>query len=299
MLSLNFLLSFAIGHTFAVAQAQPVAHAFLSAHAPGVIYGKDSRYEYSEINQQSVRKLADSTVVLVENKYLHTDSSGDTFATADTWGTSDNLCPDEPYANQPSLGFCSGSLIAPDLVLTAGHCIDSEKFCHKTSFIFDYHMPAANASASPLSFDSNNVYGCKKIVYRVNANTADFAVVQLDRSVQDRTPVTLTNNKVQDHSEIFMIGYPMGIPLKYANDAHVRMSRSHSFMTDLDAFGGNSGSAVFSQETNELLGILVSGENDTVYDSKSHCKRMLHCAPNSCRGETVMKISVLRNRLGI
>jgi V8-like Glu-specific endopeptidase len=290
---LNFLLSFACVHTFAFAQAP------LRAHAPGVIYGQDSRYEYSEILNPSIRSLADATVVLVENSDLHETAHGQVYGHAKSWGEEDNLCAGETYAEQPSLGFCSGTLIAPDLVLTAGHCIDDEKVCRKTSFVFDFKMPSAKSSVSPLAFDSKSVYGCKDLVYRVNANTSDFAVIRLDRPVTDRAPATMTSAPIQDHAEVFMLGYPMGIPLKYANDSRVRFTRSHSFMTDLDAFGGNSGSGVFSNETNELLGILVSGEDDTYYDKKARCNRLLHCGTNSCRGETVMKISVLRQRLGI
>jgi hypothetical protein len=283
----NFLLSFICMHLSAVA--------FAATTQPYVVYGQDSRHEYDDIYDPGVRALADATVVLVEKSSLRHGQQGKVYGSAKTWQKEENLCPNERFADQPSFGYCSGSLIGPDLVLTAGHCILTQKSCEKTAFIFDFKMPAADN----LAFDSDNVYGCKKIIYRSNANSADFAVVQIDRVAKDRAPVTLTSAPIKAQDSVFMIGYPMGIPLKLADDSHVRESRSHTFMTDLDAFGGNSGSAVFSSQTHELLGILVSGEDDTFYDEKAHCKRVLRCSTTGCRGETVMKISVLRERIGI
>lgn len=270
-----------------------------TTHKPSVIYGQDSRYDYYEIQDPNIQHLANSTVVLAPFPSL--SLIGDTyFADVKTWGEEENLCSDEPYSNQPSLGFCSGSLIAPDLVLTAGHCLTNFDDCQQTAFIFDYSIraPGDLLSTAP-TFSRQNVYQCAKLIYRANSNSADFAVVRLDRPVEGRVPLRLTSTPIVPNSQVFMLGYPMGIPLKLADDAVIRSVSRNIFYTNLDAYGGNSGSPVFLRETNEVIGILTAGENDTVFDDSRQCYRTQRCTEDGCRGETVMKVSVLRKRLGI
>ena len=49
------------------------------------------------------------------------------------------MCPDERFAAQPANADCSATLIAPDIMLTAGHCINS---CGDSRFVFDYYVTA-------------------------------------------------------------------------------------------------------------------------------------------------------------
>jgi hypothetical protein len=264
-----------------------------------VYYGEDSRVDYFEITNSNIQQMADSTVMLVYSESL--DPVGSKYyANVKSWSQEENYCSDQRYALQPALGFCSGSLIAPDLVLTAGHCLSNFESCQKTSFVFDFNVKSNHRkSSAQFTFDRDSVYSCRELVYRANSQSMDFAVVRLDRPVPHRAPLKMTSSRIKENSELFMLGYPMGIPLKYANDANVRKVNTNTFTTNLDAFGGNSGSPVFSRDTNELLGILVSGEDDTVYDKPNRCYRTKYCEEDGCRGETVMKITVLRDRLGI
>ncbi|MBC7171155.1 MAG: trypsin-like serine protease, partial [Polyangiaceae bacterium] len=57
------------------------------------------------------------------------------------------LCPDERYATQPSSAFCSGALVAPDLVLTAGHCVRTQAACDDTALVFGFAMEAPGVLA--------------------------------------------------------------------------------------------------------------------------------------------------------
>ena len=49
-----------------------------------------------------------------------------------------DLQTDEPYYSQPNPVFCSGAMVGPDLVLTAGHCIKGAPGdpCTSVSFVF-------------------------------------------------------------------------------------------------------------------------------------------------------------------
>ena len=48
-----------------------------------------------------------------------------------------NICPNEKFANSNSVSACTGFLIAPDLILTAGHCFESIDDCENKLIIFD------------------------------------------------------------------------------------------------------------------------------------------------------------------
>jgi hypothetical protein len=66
----------------------------------------------------------------------------------------------------------------------------------------------------------------------------------------------------------------------------VKLSRSSSstFVTNLDAFEGNSGSPVLNSH-NEVVGILVSGTpmNNLIEDQTAHCYRYNRCDENGSR----------------
>ena len=44
--------------------------------------------------------------------------------------------------------YCSGTLVAPDRIVTAGHCVDSTS-CDTTTFLFNYYVTARDAQGYP------------------------------------------------------------------------------------------------------------------------------------------------------
>ena len=71
------------------------------------------------------------------------------------------------------------------------------------------------------------------------------------------------------------MGFPSGIPAKIEDGGIVRSRRASTldyFTADTDTFGGNSGSGVFN-DNGILVGILVRGATDYVYDGGSGCYR--------------------------
>jgi V8-like Glu-specific endopeptidase len=87
-----------------------------------------------------------------------------------------------------------------------------------------------------------------------------------------------------------MIGYPCGFPLKYTYNAWITKNESDNpfFTTNLDAFSSNSGSPVFDLESNNVIGILISGESD--YVKIDGCLRILKYYDLEIYGETCTKI---------
>ncbi|MNT21994.1 Trypsin [compost metagenome] len=204
------------------------------------------------------------------------------------------VCSSEPYAQQPAVGNCSGSLVGEDLIATAGHCVGASD-CRGYSVVFGYRMQ--NSTTAVLSVPESEVYGCKTVVAREYTNNQDYALVQLDRKVTNHRPLTLAKTPVGAGDEIYVIGHPSGLPTKIADGARVRSLASGFFRTNLDTYGGNSGSAVFSAETNEVVGILVRGESDFKYANNNQCRVSNVCAEDGCRGEDVTNISYINKAM--
>jgi hypothetical protein len=263
------------------------------------IYGTDDRVDWYEIGD-TVRPLARASVALINTSdTLPSQTSVD--LKVKTLGETHELCPDEMYATQPAVAFCSGTLVGPDLVLTAGHCVNEVSKnaaiapLPEVSFVFGYRMESATSSVTSVSPDQ--VFAGKELIGGELDNNRDWALVRLARPV----PATIAEpvagwNKgpVAVGQRVFVIGYPSGIPLKYAPGAQVRdQSNPNFFVANLDTFGGNSGSGVFDQATSKLIGVLVRGDADFVRDNTENCNRVHICPMNGCRGEDVTHLSVV------
>jgi len=275
------------------------------------IYGDDNRLDYFEASP-AMRQLADSVVSLWPSRQVKLEGGEYKLATIG-FGEALNLCPGEKFREQPIGAFCSGTLVGEDIVMTAGHCITDEAKCADTSFVFGFNIDTEGGAART-SVQAKDIYGCKRIIKRdldkqasgffgtgmailnalLNKAGPDYALVQLDRKVEGRKPLPVNrDNKLKAGDRIFVIGHPVGLPVKVAGDAGVRDAGKRAFFTtDLDTFGGNSGSAVFNVSTNKIEGILVRGGTDFV-DSPAGCKVQLKSGQNEGKGEAVTKMSML------
>lgn len=267
--------------------------AFSSGETPTVIYGDDDRLDLYAVQNVRQKQLADSTVALVKAEHLTLNATGYDIE-SETLGTSMGLCEKERFFTQPNAGFCSGSLVGDDLIITAGHCITGQGDCDATKFLFNYAV--TKEGEFPTTAKMENVVGCKEIVARRLENSgADFAVIRLDRKISNHMPLRINreeNLKVGD--SIGVIGHPSGLPTKIAfGDSVVRnVTTPGFFVANLDTYGGNSGSAVFNAKSGLVEGILVRGERDFVYEGG--CRVSNQCAVTGCRGEDVTKMSALK-----
>ena len=253
-----------------------------------VIYGSDTRIDLYQTNDSRLLSLADSTLALFQAANVTSDGTTAKLA-VQNYGQSMNLCKEEPFFEQGSGAFCSASLVAPDVIMTAGHCVTTAEECAGIKFVFGFAIKSQGGETD--SVPASEVYGCKELIGRQQINDgADWALVRLDRPVAGHVPLKLDlTGTVAKGDEVLVIGHPSGLPTKIAGGAHVRdASNDGFFVANLDTYGGNSGSAVFNATTGLVEGVLVRGETDFV--TKGGCQVSNVCPVDGCRGEDVTKI---------
>lgn len=252
--------------------------------APAIIYGKDNRVEVYEA-KASYQLLAKSTATKVALEKL-TETSSNLFSLPqESLAVSGDICSTERFASQPTSSDCSGFLIGPDLIATAGHCVDDQSDCDNSAWVFGYQVDPITKKAG-IDILSKDIYRCKKIISR-NENEysmMDFALVQLERVVPDRTPLKFRREgKVEDNATLVMIGDPSRLPKKVAGGAKINDNTPEGFFSaSTDSFSGNSGSAVINEATLEVEGILVRGEQDYIYDEERGCSVVNVCPEEGC-----------------
>ena len=279
--------------------------------APPVIYGEDNRlevYEAPELHQ----KLAASAVAMIEKtKLTRTQEKPGLVQIAQStfrqWLESQfdeeeklnldekiTFCPGERFTEQPNAALCSGFLVGPDLVVTAGHCVAVANFCENYSWVFDYQLDPVTLSAG-VDVPEENVYECKRVISTAlsPALGLDYGLIQLDRRVKGRTGLPLrSEGALTDDTNLVVIGNPSGLPLKVSGGARVRTNiHPNYFSAKLDTFQGNSGSAVINADTGVVEGILVRGEEDFEANTGLMCIEAKRCADGECRGEDVSRMT--------
>lgn len=259
--------------------AQPQMQSF-------TVYDGDHRQEYFEIKDAAVRANADSAVALFDTHGIQITNGVGTINTQ-TLEASEQMCHEEKFSQEPGASFCSGSLIAPDRVLTAGHCVDESDPCESITIAFNYNASAADKWQT--TFASEELYKCKKVIAREETISGlDYTVIQLDRPAIGHAPVKLAKQDVAAGDAIYLLSHPSGMPLKLSSSKGVKHIDGPRFTAEIDSFGGSSGGPIFSAKTNELVGILVAGESDFAWSNG--CMISNNCTNGSCDGEHAVSI---------
>lgn len=250
------------------------------------IYGADNRLDWFESPGLTKDYWAKATLALIPKPSLpFKDGVYALFAM--TYQQRMNLCPGQPFAEQPTAAVCSGFLVAPNLVVTAGHCVRDQDECENHYFVFDYAKK--EKQQSEYFFMESEVYQCKKIIKR-EQGVADYAIIELDRSVETRVPLNIRRQgAIGRGDQVMLIGHPVGLPSKIADGGFVQ-SVGDRITATVDAFLANSGSAVINSQTGLVEGLLVAGEPD--YKMVDGCRMEVFC-DDQCRGESITPISVI------
>jgi subtilisin-like proprotein convertase family protein len=257
---------------------------------PKGIYGQDDRAEEYEVTDPDILAAGAATAMFLHREELIDKGDGtyelphESLAWWYTWldpiGTGNALCADEPFHDQPSVGTCTGVLVGPDLIATAGHCVACLESAD-LAVVFDFVMQDADTATVTLNRDQ--VYWVAEIL-EYQAGSPDWGLVRLDREVTSRTPLALRRTgQVADGQPVFMVGHPWGMPRKYAAGALVRENtESTFFQANVDAYRGNSGSPVINLQSMVVEGLLVRGMPTFAEDILSGCDRSSACPDAGC-----------------
>lgn len=272
-----------------------------------VIHTSDDRHELFEINSdQQLNTLARSTFVFVRRDHIvPSDIPGFSRLQSKTLGDNFRLCPTERFVAQPSAGLCSGFIATQNIGVTAGHCFDTVADPSEFAIVFDYNYDSAQRDASLIP--NSSIYQSKRLLARKNDDHGlDFAIFELDRAVEDRIPISLTQTKtLAKNTPLTIVGYPLGLPMKIAGNGRLRSQDEHAdlLVAEIDSLKGNSGSIVFDSISKDIAGILVRQDGqdfDLFYDEVAGCKRVNHCQDKlGCSGEILVSAAKISEYLPI
>lgn len=263
----------------------------LSAHArQKAIYGSFGNQFITQQTNQKIKEAATGVAYVTDKANLSKGANDTTTVRGARLKDMANLCSKESFSNNiAAADNCTAFLIAPDLVMTAGHCMKSIQDCQSNSFIFGVN--SAKEIRNGFSINTSNVYQCKSIVTNTYDSLNDIAVVKLNRKVEYRHIFTLgTDAEVRKKSSVFMMGHPLGLALTYTSSAPVtHLDLATKFRSTLDSFGGNSGSPVIDTKTLKVLGVLVSGKEDFTEQTSNKCKNYARYK-DSDTGELIQRV---------
>lgn len=269
-----------------------------------IVYGEDDRVDLFQAEEPFVTLGRELAIALMAPEALRPVAEGGYAVEAPSLGALQSLCAGERFADQTAAASCSGVLVAPGVVVTAGHCLGVEAGgqpdCRNNVYVRGY---AVLDSAAPVIVVEEEVYGCAEVLALAqsapdSACHVDLAVVGLERAPPVEEPPVLRDVPVEAEEPVTVIGYPAGLPVKVDAGARVvdpRPSRGDSFTLSSDTFAVSSGSGVFDR-AGALVGVFARGRRD--YDADGDCQRV-HREPEADAAgyEEAAQIAVVRRLL--
>lgn len=284
-----------------------------SSANPRAIYVEDDRLEADQVDAfghdkpDAIRRAVAATAILAKKRNVTPKAAAreihlepykvKQFPLGDV-----GLCEGEKFREQQTGGFCTAFLVGPDIVATAGHCVEfgdvDEQDTSRNTFsvVFGFERRAgvfrSTVSAEEV-FEVVHVRGLSKP--GKSPPSPDFALLQLDRPVPKSIaePLRLAGPaglSVKTGTSLALVGHPSGLPKKLSfNGRSMAMEEGSDtqFRAQLNAFHGNSGSPVlFYEQPDVVAGILVNGQNDFVPDTANNCVRpQVYLANGMCNGQ--------------
>lgn len=283
----------------------------LDVTSPQVIYGSDSRQEsrlYSDPRFVEKRKAIAIRVQDFRLQTRDTLPSITDFSKILLGDYAPDMCMDERFRNQYTLGNCTGFIVGEKTLVTAGHCMFSDTDCETYKWVFNFDDTTEEIK-------TDDVYSCKRILEQEfeysDKKISDFAVIELDRPVKGAKPLKFRKfGRPILGTDLVVIGHPMGLPMKTVDGGQVASLnekereqpwlslklRRNYLESNLDVYGGNSGSPVFNKRTGKVEGILIQGYDDFQWDSENECDRSTHLKDSLFNSyEKIMRINKIQS----
>ena len=262
--------------------------------------GKDDRQEYYEVGND-LKSLANNDVAIVCKKVLRYQlGNGDWVVNAISF-TNRRFCSCEKFAGQIKAAQCSGFAFSKNLVMTAGHCYenyscDGSNFLDAHKLVFGFHM-MSNSIPQQWVIRKEDVYDIKEVVAFRNDKGFDYLILKTDRDIPNHRVARInTSYEPKINDPLVLVGHPYGIPTKIARNAFIKNVTQQDFLADMDAFPGNSGSAVYLKGTNEVLGIHVESLGPIAASTPNGCRMTCFLDESHRR---VIRLSAIEKDLGI
>jgi V8-like Glu-specific endopeptidase len=246
-------------------------------------FGKDDRMEIKDVS--GAKDYARATAVMINKKYIVNNKikAGTLRDRLKRQFGSSKFDKNVKFLDQPTVANCTGFLIAPDIIATAGHCIKDKSKLKDYVWVFDFTLDKYSSYRGEITLDPNDIYevaGSISDKLSYSPVVEDYAFLRLTRK-SDRRPYRFrTSGKVSLFSNVYTIGAPTGLPLKFVDNSFVvDNSRSTYFKNNIDGFPGNSGGPVFNKN-GFIEGIHVRGNvelsqgkwtGDYKYDEECGC----------------------------
>lgn len=209
--------------------------------------------------------------------------------------------PEHQILEQPTLKRCTAFLVAPDRVVTAGHCVKrwALSACQAgmkvkgLNFVFDFRMTSATQVET---LDTADIVQAKQVIDCKVTPTEDWAVIALASPVNDRPVLTLSaaSDVPVDGDAVRYLGHPLGLPIKESTGIVARaFDASGKFGTSLKSANGASGSPVFDAK-GEVVGLMFG--SGAPQGRINECWNIAKCEwPDTCSPARVVPVARFRN----
>ncbi len=263
-----------------------------SSSALAVIYGEDDRREASAVPAQ--RTAEDAVVALVSEEKVGGLSGFD--EDSGTASEQPTTCAEERFGTQPRMARCTGFFIAPELLVTAGHCLPEDGSCTRDVFVSGFALTSVDGGLGPVYFSRCESLVAREVGVLSGGDTVDYALLRVVRAA-DLTRHQLSPGAVElePGERVMTFGFPEGLPLKVDDNALVAGVSATNFRLRTDAYEGSSGSPVVVGD-GHVVGLLVRGQQDYEWDADGGCWRSRVLTMDSGASELAMRLDVALER---
>jgi len=276
----------------------------------------DSPLPHVSHTRSDLYELGEAVVAIIDRQYLHDRGSywELDWRSLDTIGNSARVCISEPFYGTPVTTIRgTGFLVEGNRIVTAHHVLRDEGDLDDVYFLFGYRM--IDATTVRQTYCHCEVFEGVRIHASEPDIEKEFVVVDLDREVPGIEPLALHPTPLVEDPEanlvelvpvyvdapsnpVFMIGHALGLPQVYAPPgAVIGGTDEHCWQmkAELSAYRFGSGSPVFDAETEQVVGMVVTGFDHF----REYCGCMARADYNGLESPhaTVVRSTVIANRL--